>query len=446
MKRTLTFIALAVLMLLSLVMMSSCSQWANQYDVLDKEGATVSVKFDANGGMFAGTNGVTVVDVFDISTYGTNSNGKAEISLLQPDDEDNRGHNAFEISRTGHSLAGWFYETTETDANGQTVTVTKRWDFANDKLVLDPSVSYSSSDPVLTLKAVWIPYVSFEYYADNGNGFELIGTTESTYLDIPEWDLSTGRLDYNNFFEYDGKTFAAAYLDETLSTPITERVNGQFDYENGVSLTPVIKVYTEWLEGDWFKISNVSQLTKNASAKASYEILADLDFSKNAWPAAFINNVFSGTIVGNGHTISGVSTTAAITKGGDVNHGALFGGLSADASITDVNFTNITYTVKSAAKAASVNLGLFAGSNAGATLTGVTVTSSKLVIAQSFGEDFSAKISAGEFKLGVLFAEGECDIDLSGVTCEIATDSADSTASFEITVTSNGIIEFSYES
>ena len=441
MKRTLTIIAMAMLMLLALVMMMSCAQWANQYDVLDEEGATVSVRFDANGGMFAGTNGVTVVDVFDISTYATDANGNALIPLLEPDN-DKRDHNAFEISRTGHSLAGWFYETTVTDENGNSTVVNKRWDFANDKLVLDTSKTYSSSDPVLTLTAVWIPYVTFEYYADGA----LLGTTQSTYIEQPEWDLTTGRLNYNNFIENKGKTFVAAYLDEAMTQPMPARVEGEFDYENGVSLTPVIKIYTTWKDGEWFKISNVSQLSKNASAKGCYELLADLDFSSSFWPAAFTNNTFSGTIVGNGHTISGISTVAAITRGGDINHGAIFGGLAAEASITGVNFSNITYTIKSAAKAASVNFGLFAGSNGGATLTDITVTSSKLIIAESFGEDFSHKISTDSFKVGLLFADGDTDIDYSGVSYEIAASSADTPASFEITVTGSGMIEFSYGS
>ena len=443
MKRTLTLICVAVLLFTAAVMMTSCSQWANQYDLLDKEGSTVSVKFDANGGMFAGTNGVTVVDVFNLNNYETDANGNKSISVIAPDDT-NRKHNAFEISKSGYLLAGWFYETT--DENG--TTVSKKWDFANDKLILDANKTYSSSEPTLTLKAVWMSAVTFEFYEKTESGFELLGTKESTYIDLPVWDLQTGRLSYNNFLEVDGKTFESAYLDEAMTNPVTARIEGEFDYATGTNLTPVIKIYTTWLKGEWFKVSDVSHLTKNASKSGCYEILADIDFSGAIWPAAFVNNTFSGTIKGGGHTISGITATASVTRGGDISHGAIFGGLAANAEISDITFANVTYTIKSAAKATSANFGLFAGSNLGATLNNVSITNSKILVTENFGEDFSGMIVSNAFKVGLIFANStaEHSIDFSGVSCEIALNSEDTPADFEITVNANGIVEFTYES
>ena len=292
-----------------------------------------------------------------------------------------------------------------------------------------------------------MPYTNFEFYEKVGNEFKLLGTYQGVSLDLPEWDLSTGKLNYKNFISIDGKTLDIAYLDEAMKEPMTGRVEGKFDYETGESLTPVIKIYTKWKSGEWYKISNASQLSKNASSKGCYEILEDLDFTKVVWPAAFTNNSFSGTIIGNGHTISGVTTSAYITRGGDVSHGGIFGALAKEASINNLTFSAVTYTVKSAAKASSAMFGLFAGSNNGAKLEGVSIENSKLVITEDFGEDFAASIQNESFKLALLFVQGSmAGIDISGISCEISTNKADVPADFTVSADENGQITFIYAS
>ena len=460
MKKFVTTIVAVVLVLTAAAMMTSCAQWANQYDLLDKEGATVSVKFDANGGMFAGANGVTVVDVFNINDYDLKSDGTKQIPLIAPDD-DNRGNNAFEIARTGYNLAGWFIkeavlndagEALDEDGNlasesgKEPAYKLTKWDFSKDKLVLDASKSYSSSTPVLTLTAVWLEYVNFEFYAKTESGFELIGNHKGTQIDVPEWDLSSGKLNYKNFIKLDGKTLTGAYLDEAMTEAMDATVKGEFDYDTGKVLTPTIKIYTEWQDGEWYKISTASQLSKNANLKGCYEILADLDFSEVTWPAAFTNGTYAGTVIGNGHKISGIKTTAYITRGGDVSHGAVFGSLAKSANISDLTFDNVTYTVKNAAKASSLALGLLAGTNSGATLTGVKIENSVIKIAEDFGETFAANILNESFKLALVFVEGPISgIDFSLISCEITLNKADVPADFTVATDDNGQIIFTYQ-
>ena len=54
----------ALLLCLFVLSLSACSSFGTPWDRMDGEGYTVSVRFDANGGLFAGTEKVTVVDVF----------------------------------------------------------------------------------------------------------------------------------------------------------------------------------------------------------------------------------------------------------------------------------------------------------------------------------------------------------------------------------------------
>lgn len=455
MKRKLLILPTVLLLLLVTLVLGACGQWDDPYKQLDKDGSTVSVKFLAGeGGMFAGTNGVTVVDVFDLSDYAA-VGGKVSIPLLEPSDED-RGNNAFEISRSGHALAGWFVAETvknadgeELDEDGELCSVSgkpaayetgKKWDFATDRLTLTADGKYSSATPELMLMAVWIPYVNFEFY----DGDTLIGSYDGLYVDMPEWDMSTGKLNYKSFPSVDGKTLVSAFLDKEMQIPMTERVEGKFDYETGTSLTPVIKIYTTWREGEWFKISTPQQLTKNATPAGCYEILADLDFSKAAWPAAFVNNAFTGKIEGNGHKISGVKMNANITKGGDVSHGALFGSLGEGANISDLSFENITYTVQSPGiKAASTLLGVLAGKNAGAVLEDVTVASSKIVLVKTMTTMFEAQLSGDDqtVTIGLIFAEGDtASIDYSGITVEVEDEN------IVVTVGEGGILSFAYPS
>ncbi|MBR2651009.1 MAG: hypothetical protein IKD45_05045 [Clostridia bacterium] len=471
MKKIVTIIVAVVLVLAAAAMMTSCAQWADQYKLLDKEGSTVSVKFDANGGMFAGANGVTVVDVFNLNDYSEDSDGTKKIPLIAPDD-DKRGNNAFEISRTGYNLAGWFVKEAIVNDDGEALDEDgnvasesgkepayklTEWDFSKDKLALDPSKTYTSATPALTLTAVWLEYVNFEFYEKTDKGFDLIGTHKGTQIDVPEWDMSSGKLNYKNFIKLDGKTLTGAYLDEAMTEAMTatvkgefdykaEAFKGEFDYELGIWTFPPIKIYTEWMDGEWYKISSAAQLNKNTSLKGCYEILADLDFSEVNWPAAFTNGTFAGTIVGNGHKISGIETTAYITRGGDVSHGAVFGSLAKSAKISGITFDNVTYTVKNAAKASSLALGLLAGTNGGATLTDVKVENSVIKITEDFGENFAANIINESFKLALLFADGDdAGIDSSLISCEIIPNKADVPADFTVSADENGQIVFTYQ-
>lgn len=393
------------------------------YQSLDEQGYTVSVRFDANGGVFAGTNDVTVVDVFNPENESVNANGETEFRLLSPDDP-LRKERAFSISRTGYFLAGWYTERTlRTDENGapadeygvptaesgrpQGYTYAGRWDFATDVAAKKIDGTESSETPILTLYAAWIPYFDYEFYTETGDP---LGSLSLIDLETPAWDESTGKLNLKRFPDRDGMTLDGAFLDAACTLPMTDALRGTayVDYETGTTKTESVSIYTKWLTGDWFRIYTPKQLLQNAKLGGHYVLCADLDFSDAVWPPLFATGKFTGSIIGNGHKISNVSVTQADAS---KTAGGLFGQIDASATLTDVCFENISYTVKAGSRMQGASFGLLAGSVAdGATLEGITLTGILYISESCYPQS--------DYRIGLVTGIGSVNgIDDSGITC-----------------------------
>lgn len=417
----------AALLLLAVLALTACAgNWGTPYPSLDEKGYTVSVRFDANGGVFAGTNDVTVVDVFRPDDAATNAAGEKEFPLLSPDDP-LRKEGAFSISRNGYFLAGWYTERTLRTSDGgapldeygvptatsgriQGYTYKNRWNFDTDVLSLKLDGTESSETPVLTLYAAWIPYVNYEFYTESG---EALGAAQLIDLDVPAWDEGTGKLDLKRFPGRDGMTLDAVYLDSTLETPFTEKILGTsfVDYETGTTSCESVKLYTTWLNGDWFKIYTAKQFFQNSRLSGNYILCADLDFSDTVWAPALTTGKFTGSIVGNGHTISNVTVVQADASR---TSGGLFGAIDEGASITDVTFDGISYTIGAGSRMQGASFGLLAGSiSNSATLDGVSVSGTLLVSEECYPQS--------DYQIGLVAGSGAPEsIPTSGITCRPA--------------------------
>lgn len=424
MKKRFKYLIATSLLVLAVLALSACAgNWGTPYPSLDEQGYTVSVKFDANGGVFAGTSDVTVVDVFSPANAETNAKGEKEFSLLSPDDP-LRKEGAFSISRNGYFLAGWYTERTlRTNESGAPVdefgvptsesnkeqgyTYSGLWNFDTDTLKLKIDGTETSETPVLTLYAAWIPYIDYEFYTESG---DLIGTTELIDLDLPAWDENSGKMDLKRFPDRDGMTFDSAYLDTALTVPLTEKINGTdyVDYTTGTTSTEKIKIYTKWLEGDWFKIYNAKQFFNNSRLGGNYIICADLDFSDTVWSPTMATGKFTGTILGGGYKFSNITVVqgdASKTSGG------LFGSIDEGATIENVTFENITYTIEAGSRMQGASFGVLAGSvSDSATLSGVAVTGTLYISENCYPQS--------DYKIGLLCGSGNtANIDLSGISC-----------------------------
>lgn len=431
-KSTVIKICAAALVLLAAGCFTACSKWDTPYKTLDKSGYTVSVRFDANGGSFAGSpEEVYVIDVFNVDNMKEDANGNKTTPLISPDDPV-REDKAFGISKNGYYFAGWYSSRSpRVDEKGnaldefgvpvvvsgknQGYTYAGRWNFDTDLLKVDPkNLPESSEENVLTLYAAWIPYTVYEIYTPDENGdYKLAETVSAIELKLPEWNEKTGKLTLGKFPEIKGKTLDKIYYDKECTDEVTGAVKGEVDYESGTSLTQSVKLYTTWLDGDWYRITKADQLYKINDPSGHYVLAADVDFSKTMWPSSFATGTFKGSITsaeGSTYKISNVSVVQ--NNGTSVEIGGLFGRLDASASITNVTFENISYTINDGSRKPGATFGLLAGTVASETSFENVSVSGKLVIKDSC-------YAPNNYIVGLLFGSGyNGQIDISSIECE----------------------------
>lgn len=427
MKKKLLLLISLLLLLGTVICISSCSE--SLYREKGKEGYTVGIRFDANGGRLKGKEDVDVVELFNPNSGIAGENGMNEIKLLDPDDP-RRGDGVLAADKTNCFLAGWYRERHEvTDANGTVTgyTYSGKWDFATDTVSVDPNGEYDPEQPIMTLYAAWIPYFDYEFYTvdDSGNA-QLIGTQSQINLTLPTWNTSTGALDYHNFMTLEGKTFDSAYYDAALTQKINGAVLADSEYvdsEKGIAKAQTIRIYTKWLDGEWFKIYTAEQFVKHSTILknnllvGNYIICADLDFSEVAWEPLLSFRTFGGTIRGEDpaktYRFSNISVSQLASNNNSTTRG-LFGSLGDDAVISGICFENVTYTVNTAYK---LNLPTFFGLLAGqksseATLENVTVTGVLKFIGTMDADNVDL------YTVGKLFGLGDSNgIDISGIEC-----------------------------
>ena len=411
MKKGLKALIITAILLLTVVLATSCSGAKTPYDNYDTEGYTVSIQYNANGGVFS-TNTDIITDTYDINSLPTDANNNKSLMLIAPENPIRGKGNYFTPSKSGYFLAGWY----EKDENGNL----SKWYFDTEKLTLDPDKEYSASTPALVLYAAWVPEFSFNFVnIDTG---ESIGEykfnplrTDST-IKMPVWNMDKGSIDNRDFPDVKGFTFDKAYMDSERTTPIGDTLthSGKFIEDSAMSENPTQNVYVDLLEGNWYKISTAEQLVDHLNIRGCYEILADLDFTNiKEWPAGVMHGEFVGKIIGNGHKFSNIN--AKQTNNSKLNTG-LFGKIGASAEITNLTIENATLTIEAGVKNNGSTIGLLAGTIVdGANLTGLSI-SGKLVISVSMSCIFS-----NDYAVGLICGYGNIDgFDLSLVSCEVA--------------------------
>ena len=425
---------IALLTLGTVSLLTGCAAETSPYDKNDAENYSVSVKYDANGGVFT-TNTSVIVDSFNITGMTPNSEGNAQIALISPDNS-LRGNDAFTAIRNGYFLAGWYAERTETlDENGNAIYVYgNKWDFEKDVVEVDASKTYSASEPVMTLYAAWVPMFEIEFYSLSDG--ELLNTYvfDPTLVDsikVPAWNEKTGAIEMFEFPEKSGYTFDGVYLDAEGKNPVTTETlahSGSVDYANGVAKNPTMKLYVDYVEGEWFHIYTAEQFVENASVNGYYEIHADLDFTDEVWPTSLMYGNFNGKINGNGHVFKNI--TFRQTNNSKVNAG-LFGNLTEKASISDVTFENVNFTIQAGTRVAGTSYGLFAGTiSDAAQINNVKILSSTLKI------DSKCYFGVTDYTIGLVCGMGNADVVESDITCEATGDNPENV---QIEVTGNQV-------
>ena len=411
-------ILLVILILSVLFVAAGCAAAKNPYNVNDDAGYNVSVKFDANGGFFT-TNTAVIVDSYNLADLPADAEGNAKIPLLAPNDA-RRGKEAFTAVKNGYFLAGWYAQRT---GEGDTATYENKWDFDGDVLSVKADGAYTASEPVLTLYAVWIPLFEIEIYDLNSGEMVKNATfspldTDMAHIQLPTWDTQTGAMLMGKFPKYDGYTWGDVYLDAAGSQKVeaTEIAHpGKVDFTNATAENAKLKLYVDYMEGEWFRITSAKQLLNNASVSGNYILDADIDFADQIWPTAFMHGNFTGSILGNGHKISNVTVTQ--TNNSKVNTG-LFGQLTEAAVIQGVTFENATLVIEGGTRIMGASFGLLAGTVSDqAQLTNIAV-SGKVQI------DADAYFGTDDYVIGLVCGMGEPNVNAKNITCEVVGENA----------------------
>lgn len=435
MKHKIKTALLCLLGAVTLACASGCGTDPTPYETNNAENYTVSVKYDANGGMFT-TNTSVIVDSYNLNDIDKNAQGLAEIALLPPDSEW-RGNDAFTAINNGYFLAGWYEGRTETtdELGNKSYTYSNRWDFENGLLKVDPSKTYSSETPVITLYAAWVPLFEVEFYSlDNGQLLDkyTFDPTQSQALTVPAWNESTGLMEMYSFPERAGYTFKKAYYDQQATQAVETDVlqhTGVINLENGTAVNPVMKVYVDWLDGEWYHIYNAQQLIDNANVNGNYEIFADLDFEGEIWPTAFMYGNFGGVINGNGHTLKNISF--AQTNNSKVNAG-LFGYITDTARISDITLDNVTFTVQKGTRVVGTSYGLFAG-----TVSNEAQISNVKILASTLQIDTACYFGVDDYSIGLVCGMGNHSvIPDAEINCTVVGDAPES---LSVTVDGNTV-------
>ena len=413
-KKVLVTIVIALCMIVALTVVS-CNQWDTPYKQLNKDGNTVSVKYNINGGVFLETPDVTLVDVFNLVNAKSLGGGKKSIVPIDPANESVRG-TAQTVSRTNHFFAGWYV--TNVNADGSYTITSQKWNFG-DSFIFEASKAKEAEKPVLVLSARWIPFTTFNFYKQNEDGsFPQEPTTSvvAEKLELPVWNESTGALRYNQYPKFDDWTFEEAFSSSDMSEKITETLQGEsyFDEILNDFITKSINVYVTYKKGTWYKIHNASSFINNASSSAIYDIQADLDFEGAIWPATFSSNTFNGKIYGNNHTFSNISALQ-YSDNTKLSYG-LFGIVGSTALIKDLTFTNVSFTIGGLdnSNGNPSYYGIFAGKiENGAQLQSVTLSNAKLLLNSAKGYMFDMLDTISVSQKYTNLIEGKYNINLS---------------------------------
>ncbi|MDE7372655.1 MAG: hypothetical protein K2N18_01180 [Clostridia bacterium] len=220
----------------------------------------------------------------------------------------------------GYYIEGW-YLPAEVNENGEPkrdengfVVLGKKWDFKRDTV-----------DKDLTLYCNFVKMFALRFI-NRGTG---------EYIDYT--------IDYRPGMTISKPISAPTLKDHTFLGSYYD-ADGH-EYKWGATIEKDEDVYVDFIEGIWTLVSDEDGFKAAIAAKNNIYLLENLNFQgKTAWSNS---STYTGTINGNGHTISNVSHSIRLGKlDTSASFGGVFGALGATAYIHDINFENVTVELR----------------------------------------------------------------------------------------------------
>ncbi|HOJ48108.1 MAG TPA: hypothetical protein PLD48_04445 [Bacillota bacterium] len=263
-------------------------------------------------------------------------------------------------------VMGWYtkYENVGTEENPiYKFDEADLWDFEKDRINDSNTV-----DRTLTLYARWIdPPTIFFVDADNPDNvlikWENVDVTKT--LSKP---TTTERATLEK--EKDGRTVIFTLLDYYFDKECTRKAVWGSDGktieeliadQNGDS---AVYIYCKYIEGEYTRINNATELKNIKDMSGSYILAADIDLKNESW-TPLGEEAFKGTFIGNGYTISNLNVTALnrvskiAVSGAEEKSFGLFTKLSG-AKFYGLNFKNVTLNINNTSNV-RVSVGAFGG-------------------------------------------------------------------------------------
>lgn len=358
MKVKIVFVA--ILLCLLLPCLAACGNNKDVFDKYANQGYTCRVTYDFGNGLVDGKNSILCLFA-------------PESPLPEP------GTTTQSIPApvlAGQHVTGYYVK----DDSGNE----RDWNFATDRVTGD-----------FTIYARWSPdYAVKVLYGDN---------LELSYSLPVSGDEALNSLRQANWA---GHTFYAFYEDAEFTKPLTFPYTPAVNAEN-----PTVTVYARYLEGAYTVVRRASDFSKAIKAGTNYYIDADIDLTGVTVNVA---EIFSGRIIGNGHTIKGLQVTRRQTKTSE-NYG-LFGSIGGKAVLENITFEDVGVTVllnnDSNPNINNSCIGVLAGSvDAGATFTNVKINGSLIYYCYDKAPTLS--------NVGDLFGYVDPTVDISSIDANV---------------------------
>ena len=353
-------LAALIVVAFSFFLFSACSKPF----IPEKEGWSVLVTYDANGGKFNNA------DTTGIKTY----KYKPAVNIIEPSSE--TGASLPEPTKEGMHVIEWYPAEVDDEGNpvkqnGQFVLRDTPWNFGEDILPEEDGFK-------LYLVAKWAK--NYSLTIDVGEEARADGVENIVYTNFDKaGPVSVPGIEP----EWAGHTFYYYYDSEN------NRLETSEDWSEIVlsDENPDVTVYVNWLNGVWRIVTSPEDL-EIIVPNANYLLDADIDFMdyKTEKPGKLnIAKNYNGTFEGNGHAIKNFK--ASYRQGGpsDINIGLFSFGTK--GILRNVRFENASFDVELTAKVAfPYNVGFFCGNGSKLDLsafTGLVFKDCKLNIVKS---------------------------------------------------------------
>lgn len=334
-RRNLLLVLTAGLMAaLTAGVLCACAQPDREQQIIE-QGYVCEVTYDANGGSFD-----TAVSA-PTATVRVKENSFTLEPGYVPEGAGSLNTVAAPV-RTYYDLMGWLPVTV--DEEGNEVVGTEYWDFYSDRVTGNMTLraDWRKQGEVFFNITVGGEVVSFADTYHFSPGASFISTLydrdrDGGYTLREDYVRDRVRVQSADDKEY---TMLGFYYDAALTQPVTDE-NAVYPEDNPERLD----LYARYLEGNY---TILSQETLTAStilrSNSNWYLIGDIDFSdRNGEPMEWNTLAsFEGSILGNGHSITGIAFTSRVYANDLKPVRSVFGemkGRVEDLTIKDVNFT-----------------------------------------------------------------------------------------------------------